>query len=192
MWLVEISSNTTGWRAMSLAPTGRWDVSRLHWREESRSTAAKSSGFGKKNPAVIVREIIDHMRARVYHYSCLFWLVGCREIRPTQSAQDSDGAVLLINICCFCKGPDLAIPPALHVCDLLSGWWQSLQLRPNYLCAKCFMYKSDEIQVQKELSPINRTPIYGWTISKGCEKTTRLNFTSCSGSPDTSSLQNSR
>lgn len=105
---------------VSLMPKGRWDISRLHWREESRSTAAKSSGLGKKNPAVIVRDIIDHMHARVYYCSCLFWLAGCRKIKPTQSAQDSDGSVLLINICCFCKGPDLAVPLALHVCDLLS------------------------------------------------------------------------
>lgn len=62
---VGISSNTTGWRVMSSVPTGRWDISRFHWREESRSTAAKSSGFGKKNPAVIVRDIIDHMHASV-------------------------------------------------------------------------------------------------------------------------------
>lgn len=171
-WLVGVSSNTTGWRVMSLVPTGR---------EESRSTAAKSSVFGKENPAVIVRDIIDHMYARVYHCSCLFWLAGCRKTKPTQSAQDSDGSVLLINICCPCKGPDLAIPLALHVCDLLPEWWQGLQLRTDCLCANCFIYKSDEIQVQKELSPINRTSIYGQSISKGCEKTTRLNFTSCLG-----------
>lgn len=156
MWLLGVSSNTTGWRVMSLVPAGKWDISRLDWREESRPTAAKSSGFGKKSPAVIVRDITDHMHAKVYHCSCLFWLAGCRKIKPTQSAQDSDGSVLLISICCSCKGPDLAIPLALHVCDLLPEWWQGLQLRSDYLCAKCFMYKSGEIQTQKELSPVNR------------------------------------
>lgn len=89
MWLVGVSCNTPVWRVMSLLPTGKWDISRLHWREESRPTSAESSVFGKKNPAVIVRAITDHMHARVYHCSCLFWLAGCRKIKPTQSAQDS-------------------------------------------------------------------------------------------------------
>lgn len=102
-------------------PTGGWDVSRLHWREESRSTAVESSGFGKKNSAVIVRGVIDRMHARGYNCSCQFWLAGCRKMKPTQSAKDNDGSVLLGNICCFCKGPDLVVPPALHDYDLLPG-----------------------------------------------------------------------
>lgn len=64
----------------------------------------RAVGLGRKSPAVIVRDIIDHRHARVYHCSCLFWLAGCRKIKPTQSAQDTDGSVLLINICCFWRG----------------------------------------------------------------------------------------
>lgn len=102
-------------------PTGRWDVSRLHWKEESRSAAAESSGLVKKNPAVIVRGVMDRTRARGYNRGCQFWLAGCGKMKPTQAAKDGDGSVLLGNICCFCKGPDLPVPPALHGYDLLRG-----------------------------------------------------------------------
>lgn len=43
-----------------------------------------------------------------------FWLAGCRMLKPTRSAEDNDGSALLGNVRCFCKGPDLTVPPALY------------------------------------------------------------------------------
>lgn len=102
-------------------PAGRWDAPRLCGKEESRSAAVKSSGLGKKNLAVAVRCIIDRKHARGYGCSCQFWLAGCRKMEPTQSAKDSNGPVLLGNICCFCKRLVLGVPPALCDHSLLPG-----------------------------------------------------------------------
>jgi len=95
-------------------PVGRWDTSRLHWREASRSAATESSGLGKKNLAVSVRGIIAHTHARGCNCSCQFWSASCRMTKPTQPAKDRDGSVLLGNICCFCEGPGPNVPPALR------------------------------------------------------------------------------
>lgn len=35
-------------------------------------------------------------------------------LKPTRSAEDNDGSALLGNVRCFCKGPDLTVPPALY------------------------------------------------------------------------------
>lgn len=170
-----IFSNAAGIRVVPWVPTGRWDISRVYRREESRSAAVGSRGLGKKNPAGIVRGITDCMDARGYNCSCQFWLAGCRKMKPTQSAKDNDGSVLLGNICCFCKGPALVVPPALHDYDLLPGWWQGLKLRSDSHCAGCGIQKSNDIHIQKELSPmINSTSIYGWAVTRVCEKTTAV------------------
>lgn len=178
---------------MPWVATGRWDVSRCHWGEESRSAAVESNGLRKKNPAAIVRGIIDRMCARGYHCSCQFWLAGCRKMKPTQSAKDIDGSVLLGNICCFCKGPDLFAPPALCDYDLLPEWWQLLKLTSDSRCARCCIGKSNEIHIRKELFPvINRTSFYGLTVTKDCWKTTSASLHDCSGSPESGFLQNPR
>lgn len=126
---------------------GRWDIFRLHWRKESRGTAVETSGLGKKYPAAIARGVIGCMCATRYNCSCQFWLSGLRKMKPTQSAKDDDRSVLLGSICCFCKRPNLIVPPALHDYDLLPGWWQGLKLRSGSHCARCCIYKSNEIPV---------------------------------------------
>lgn len=99
-----IFSNAAGIRVVPWVPTGRWDISRVYRREESRSAAVGSRGLGKKNPAGIVRGIMDCTDARGYNCSCQFWLAGCRKMKPTQSAKDNDGSGCWATYAAFARG----------------------------------------------------------------------------------------
>lgn len=99
-----ISCNTVGKGVVPWVPTGTGDISRVRWREESRSAAVESCRLGKKNPAVILRGITDCMNATRYNCSCQFWLAGCRKMKPTSTQRTMMGQCCWATYAAFARG----------------------------------------------------------------------------------------